>query len=455
MMTAYDTNGTIQANQTFTLNLDLKNSGAADARDVVVTFNSAQVLPKDTGGVQSIGNLAAGELADVSQKMVGAADLPGGAATVSVTVSYTDPNGTPYSGSFSVTLGATASATSTPQYSGPYNTATPTMTSRAQLVVSSYTADLDPLEPGAIFNLKLDARNLGSGDARAVTLVLGGGTVDTSSGTPVPNSGVQGGGGDLTKFAPLGSSNLYYLGDIPAGSNYTATMKLVVNVDTAPGAYPLKLSFIYNDKNNVQRVDDQVVTLLVYALPRAEVSFYRETGDLFAGQPNVLPLQVTNIGRKSAVLGNMKVTVAGEAGEGAEVQNGSGLVGSLDAGSTFPLDVTVIPQKAGKLDVNVVVTYTDDFNQVREVKQTLTVNVQEAPVMEPSLGPDGKPIPTMPVEQPETFWDQVVRALKGLVGLGSQKEQPTQMAPGNVLPEGTEPGQGVPSGKPGMVVPKG
>ncbi len=60
----------------------------------------------------------------------------------------------------------------------------------------------------------------------------------------------------------------------------------------------------------------------------------------------LLPLQVVNLGRKGAVLGNMRVTA-----EGAELSNNTILVGALDIGGYYTLDTTVIPDQPGPLEL--------------------------------------------------------------------------------------------------------
>ena len=79
---------------------------------------------------------------------------------------------------------------------------------KPQLVITGIETDVDPIQPGSIFNLKLSITNLGKVDAKGVTMVLGGGvTPRDQTGTQQPG-GVSGSSGDLTNFAPLGSSNL-------------------------------------------------------------------------------------------------------------------------------------------------------------------------------------------------------------------------------------------------------
>ncbi len=49
---------------------------------------------------------------------------------------------------------------------------------------------------------------------------------------------------------------------------------------------------------------------------------------------------------------------------------------------TSRLDAMAMPYMEGPLDINLVVSYTDDFNQPRVVEQILSVQVEPMPVFE-------------------------------------------------------------------------
>lgn len=418
--------GEIVPGQQFELRLTLVNRGQDFARNVLVTFGGTDFLPVDTGGVRALNEVDPNEKVNVFQPLIANPALSGQTvATLPVALAYTNLDG---SESFTETLNITVNL-KRPAAGGPGRpTATPTLVSRPQLVVSAYRTDVDPLQPGAIFNLELEVRNLGTANARAVTMVLGGGASVNEQGTPVP------GGSDLSTFAPLGASNLVFLGDVPVGVTVTNSQKLIVNVTANPGAYPFKISFIYDDEKGARQINDQVITMLIYQLPQVEVGFYRDPGFFYTNQPTQLPLQVTNLGRKTAVLGNMRVTSAN-----AEITNSVTLVGSLDPGGFFTLDAMAMPFQPGTLDIEININYTDDFNQPRTITQVLSVEVMDMPV--PEVPPEGFPPvePEMPVE--ETFWQQVVRFLRGLVGLDSAQPTPApfEPLPGEEMPPDGEP----------------
>jgi hypothetical protein len=434
--------------------LSLKNVGRADAHNLIFTFQAGDFLPEETGGVIAVGTLGRGKTRDISQAFNASSALWGKLnGSVPVNLSYTNEEGLAFSESFNITIpvrgwsgAVAASATPTP---------TGTSQPRAQMVVSGYQTNVDPLQPGSVFRLSLDIRNVGSGPAGSVAMVIGGGGSGDSTnldGTPVPG-GVTGSGADTSIFAPLGSSNLQYLGDVPAGGTLKFEQDLIVNVSANPGAYALKLSLVYVDEKGRRLVDDQVITLLVYQIPQLEVNFYRDPGMISAMQPNSLPLQVVNLGRKATVLGNMTVTTD----SGAELMNNTSLVGTLDAGGYFPLDVMLIPNTPGEVELKITINYTDDFNQQRRIEKMLPVTVVEGMPMEPDPGlggvdpnaPGGMPGDPGSMGGEETFWQKVGRFFKGLLGLDSGVQQPVD--PGMPVDPGvpSDPGLPVPSeGKP-------
>ncbi|NSW51129.1 MAG: hypothetical protein HPY85_01325 [Anaerolineae bacterium] len=407
----------------FTLTLKLRNSGPTLAGSVVVAFESSDFLPLETGGVRHIAELGAGSTVSITQPMRANFSMWGyDSGTIQVNVSYSDVNGTQYSETFTLTINL-----KTPVYTAPTPTPTPNPDASAQLVVNSYTTDIEPLQPGSLFQLTLVINNMGLDDARKVTMVLGGGVESVQPGTDGSTSGgggMSGGSADLTHFGPLGSSNIIFLDSISAGATLQTSVQLIVNVTTTPGAYPFKISFVYEDAEGKRVVDDQVITLLVYQLPMVEVGFYRDPGVLFAGQPAMLPLQITNLGKTTAVLGNMVVTSAN-----AEITENSLLVGALEPGGYYTMDATAWPMVEGPMTITVTVNYTDDFNQSRTIEQTFELVVEPMPVFEPPA--EGEFVDPsqggMEPGQPETFFQKVWRFILGLLGLDSGTSQPDEM----------------------------
>lgn len=436
VMDSYRVNvGEIKFNEDFNLVVRLHNAGQVNASNLQAVFSSPDLTPTETGGVSALTYIGAGNKADIAQKMRATGSLFGKSSVqVDLNITYYDDQGTTYSEKFTLNVPVKpipVVAAATP---------TPAGLKRAQLVITSYQSDVAILQPGSLFALELGIQNLGNAGARGVTMIVGGGSAGSSNGgTPQPG-GVSGGSGEFTNFAPVGASNIQSLGDFAPGASLIATQKLIVNVSTNPGAYPMKVTFSYLDEQGNTINDEQVITLLVYSLPSVDVSFYQPVSMLYAGQPNFLPLQVVNMGRKMSVLGSMKVST-----NGGMLENAQSLVGPLEAGGYFTLDAMLYPDQPGPLTLTVSIDYIDDFNQPRLITQTLNLEVMEMemPPFEPGF-PEGEGGYYPPFEQEETFWQKTWRFILGLFGLDSGKpveQQPAPMyeeepMPRPVLPQG-------------------
>jgi hypothetical protein len=389
----------------------IANNSDATARNVVMTFTSEDFIPLG-GGVFTLNNISKGDQPGTTLRFrVSDYSTWKYSGTINANVTYTDDSGMNYNSNFvfyiAIAQSATGSATQTP---------TPSAENKPQLVISKYSTNLDPLQPGSAFKLSLTIANVGTANAKNVSLVYGGGTSQLPNEQGTPQAGVSGSAADFTNFAPVGSSNIVLLGDLATGAQIEAEQEFVVNVSTVPGAYPLKISLVSYTENGLRVIDDQAITLLVYALPQLEISFYRDPGMFFNGMPTALPLQITNLSRKSTVLGNMTVTT-----DSGEIMNGSSLVGNLDPGGYFTLDAMYTPFIEGLVKINIVINYTDDFNQLRMYETSLEIEVQPAMIFPEEPTPGTPEIPTEP-EQPTGFFAKIWNAIRGFLGIGTSSK---------------------------------
>lgn len=426
----------IKYGQNFILSATLENRGSAPATGIQVRFTSPVLLMLKNGGVISVGDLDKAAVVNLSQTMTAGTPLSGSTlTTVEMQVSYYDGSGTAYSDTFSLNL-KTAET-----YSGAAApTSTPTDVHVPRLVISDYKTDIDPLEPGSPFTLELTIKNDGDLAANSIIMIVGGGSVASGNGGTPAAGGISGSSGDFSNFAPVGSSNVQTIGNLSTQASLTATQQMIVNVNTNPGVYPIKIGFSYTDPEGRPVLDEQVITLLVYRLPRVEVDFYQPVSDFYTFQANLLPIQIINIGRNPAVLSNLTVT-----SQAGMVDNGQLFIGYLESGGYITLDAFLTPELAGPAEIQVSVDYTDDFNQLRTITKTITVNVIEM-MVEPSLDPVDPANNQVPdAGNAETFWHKIWRFIKGLFGLDSSP--PVETAPGEIIPEpvpapGYKPGKG-------------
>jgi hypothetical protein len=435
--------GNVRTGSEVTLKVVMENVGKSTAYNTQAVFTSSDLLPTKTGGIVVVGAVPYDQEVEVSQPFYVSAQISGRSVfVVEMNLTYYDSNGATYTDKFTLSLPVSGGSVSSGGGSvAP--TATPTGVKSSQLVITGYSSSVDPLQPGEQFALNMTVQNVGNASAQRVTMIVGGGSSGGGGGTAVPG-GVSGGGGDFSNFAPVGASNVQSLGDLKAGEKIQAVQNLVVNVSTNPGAYPLRVTFSYlNDKNEIIS-DEQVITLLVYSLPNVNVSFYRPLDPFFVGQPGMLPIQIVNVGRRLAVLGDVRVTT-----DGGFIENGTSLVGSLEAGGFFTLDAMLTPDQPGTLTLNVSIDYVDDFNQPRTIEKTLEVEVMEQSIEPPpdsAGGGDGNMNGGSDGFGEETTLHKIFRFIKGLLGLdsawpvwqpgggGGGLENPSEPLPAPVLP---------------------
>lgn len=407
----------IKSLKEFTFYVRFKNVGSVSASNTQVTFSSADLVPTNTGGVVVMGTMAANGVATATQSFVSSTYLDGKTVvSIDATVTYYDAGGTAYTDKFTLSVPVSGSASG----SGSAVTSTPTGVRSGQLIIPSYGTTVDPLQPGTQFTLTMTVQNAGNDKAQRVTMIVGGGSSGGGGGTPQPG-GVSGGSGEFTNFAPVGTSNIQSLGDLGAGEMRQVKQDLIVNVSTNPGAYPMKITFSYLNNSGEVVNDEQVITLLVFSLPNVEVNFYRPPDLFFVGQPGGLPIQVVNLGKRTSILGNMKIT-----SKDGLVEGGETLVGALDAGGYFTLDAMFTPDVSGELELEVVIDYMDDFNQSRTIERTLKITVEEVfvePTLDPSLPPEegGEFTPV----SDENFLQKTWRFVLGLFGLDSAPPPPS------------------------------
>lgn len=433
----------------FGLTFTINNNGKAHARNIVMTFSSQVFDPLD-GSVLTFWEVdadGAGPETHTHRFKVNDLSTWMYSGTIVATTTYNDEAGNAYNDTFTFTI----IIDQQPGGSSPTPTPTSKPVNRPQMIINSYETDIVPLQPGTNFKLKMSVTNAGNADARAVSVVFGGGASGTTynpEGTPEAH-GVGGSVGDTSNFAPLGNSNVVLLGDMVQGATMTPEQSFIVNVSATPGAYPFKVSFVYTDPTGARLVDDAVITLLVHTLPQLDITFYRPVeGSIFMDMGGPLPIQITNLGKKAVVLGNVVAT-----SQQGQVMQNSMFLGSVEPGGYQTFDPMFMPSQPGPATIDLSISYTDDFNQVQTYKASLEVMVEAAmptpepfPMLDetgnPVLDEEGNPVmidPMAPYPEPGTqtaeepgFFASLWNALKAFFGI--MPAQNENMMPGGDMP---------------------
>ncbi|MGB9775026.1 MAG: IPT/TIG domain-containing protein [Anaerolineae bacterium] len=357
----------------FTLTLQIANRGERTATRVVVGPASAElVVPAEGSSMVAVERVAPGRAVTVTLPLVLGTVKQGGRVGLDLALSYGDVSGGTYSDRQSIGLEVSSS-----------------LADRPQLLIAAVHTDPPVVAPGDFFTLTLEVQNVGGGDAYRLLLTLGGE-----------------GGKELGPFVPRESGNVLFVPRIPAGDRVQITVPLVVDGSADAKAYGIPALLAYEDARGTARSDVQRISLVVQRRPLFRIDFYRPVEGAMVGMPFPLPVEVINLGKASVNVTIMEVT-----GEGLEIQNGSLYVGPLDGGTSASLEATAVAQRAGTVEVVVHVHYLDDFNRPQTVSQTLRVEVAGPP--------EAAPQESAPSSEASSFWEKILRFLRGLLGLGS------------------------------------
>jgi len=358
----------------FSLTLHLANRGSRTATQVAVSTASADLaVPASGSNVIVVEQIGIDQVTTVTLLLVLGEVTQAGRLSMEIALDCSDYSGGSYATRQSVGLEVSTA-----------------LADRPQLIIAGYHTAPDPLAPGDPFTLTLEVNNVGGGEAQRLTLTLGG----------------EGGSG-LAPFAPLQSSNVKFVPSLAAGATLELSQRLVVDGGAESKAYSLPVALAFDDAHGTRRTDSQLISLLVSRRPHFQIGFYQPVVTATVGVPFMLPVEVTNIGRTLVNVSTLEV-----ASIQLEIQDGSLYLGPLDGGTSGSLEATATAIQGGTAEVVVSVHYLDDFEQPQVITKTLTI-----PVEEPA--PAGAVAAENAQEQRGSFWDKVLRALRGLLGLGS------------------------------------
>ena len=358
----------------FSLTIRLANRGSRTATQVVAGVASPDLaVPAGGSNVVAIDHIGIEQEVTATLPLVLGEVTQAGRLNLEVALDCSDYEGGSYTARQSVGLEVSTA-----------------LADRPQLVVDSYHTTPDSLAPGDTFTLTLEVSNVGGGEARRLTLTLGG----------------EGGSG-MNPFAPLDSSNVKFIPQLAAGATVEVTQRLVVDGGAEAGAYSVPVALAFDDARGTRHTDSQLISLLVRRRPHLQIGFYRPVEMASIDVPIRLPVEVTNIGRTLINVSTMELSSTQ-----LEISEGSMYLGPLDGGTSGSLEATAVAKEGGTAEVLVTVNYLDDFEQPQVVTKTLTVEVEKPVEISPEAEEEAQ-------EQEESFWDKVLRFLRGLVGLGS------------------------------------
>lgn len=371
------------AGSSFELTVELANAGNSEAKNIQITFLSGPFLPESTSSAEIIFTLPSAQRGLVTQSLRVSDDLEEGTYEQAIRLEYDDPNGVHYSSEESVGI-----------------TVLGRPTHRPFPIIISYRSDPENLEPGDTFTLSFQIQNLGGWLARDLTVSFGGGLIPAGGDEGAPGTGPS----PLGPFAPLGSSNVQFIGTLEPDAVRTVTQRMIIDGSATSAAYTLPVTLDYDDQDDNHYTSSELISLLVIRQPRLVIDLYRPVAEVMVGESFTIPVEVINVSRFRVNVTTMELT-----SEDLSISEGSLYIGPLDSGTSGTLEASAVASEAGKAMVLVRVNYLDDFEREGEVTEEFHFTVLEPPPVQ---------VETPPVQPGQNLWQLILRFLKALFGLG-------------------------------------
>ncbi|NDJ34200.1 MAG: hypothetical protein GYB64_05995 [Chloroflexi bacterium] len=278
-----------------------------------------------------------------------------------------------------------------------------------RLLLEGYMTDPDPINAGEPVRLTLTLANVGNGNAEQIFIRLG---QDASS---------------LGPLAPVGSSNVLFVEEVPASSRVTVGYDLAADASAESGLIPLDVVVTYEDAFSVEREETFTISLRLDAVPSLAVNLFEPLPDsVVTGQVIDLPLEIINQGTSSLNVS----TVTVESDILLITEGGSQYIGPLEGGTAQTLIATAEAVQSGTATIIITVNYLDSFAQQQQITQRLTLDVtgEPAPPEDEGVTP-GQPSTSSGEQTELTPGQRIVRAVLGFFGLGTREPVATIPVP--------------------------
>lgn len=416
--------------QEIDMEMTVQNTGALTARNVLVAFGEGDLVPRETGGLRSVGDIAPGGSVRFWQPMRVNSAISGYEAVINIEIRYNDEYGTPYTDRSTLSFEARVpGATRTPS---PTPTPTGTLSVRPLVLIEGFETDPEMLTPGTVFDLNIHVVNASGEAARQVIVML-------QMGGAAAQQGGQAAASDL---APT-TGSVRYVDQVAPGERVLLAFEMAVDGEAEGGLVPVTLQLSYMDNYNLQHTDTQTISLAVNAVPHLRIGLFEPLPEFIGvGDTFELPVEIINIGTQTVNIST--VEVAGDSR--VTIEDASLYIGPLDAGTSGSLVALVTAHQAGAIPLEVRVQYLNSFQQPEVLTETISVQVEAVPAgANGSSGNGGSENGGADAgdDGEMTVGERLWRALLGFLGLGTRDPQTTmqnvpQLQPAEGRPERSE-----------------
>lgn len=217
-------------------------------------------------------------------------------------------------------------------------------------------------------------------------------------------------------FTPVDSSNTFYIGRIAPSGKVEKTIKMFVVPDATAKTYNITANFEYEDDENNEYKSSENIGVPVYQESKLDIDPINYQTNAMVGDNIPITANFYNTGK--VTLYNFKVTLTAD---NATVNNGTYYIGNFNSGRQDVYEGSIMPNEAGEIKGKLKFTYEDSTGEVKEKEEDINITVEEAPPVDPNMGPDGMPLPDgamgdTPWYKKPLFYIPVALVILGAIG---------------------------------------
>ena len=336
--------------QDIKINVTIKNSGDATAKNVKVTASPEAVILPQTANIQMVNKLVPGESKTLSFTFAATAAAQNQNYNIGFTVDY-ETGEESQTDSFMQYVGVTVSNPDAEDGTDPGK-----VKGTPKIIVSKYTVNPLIVMAGEEFDLDITYMNTHSSK----------GVYNIKVSASVLGTGTDKG----NVFTPVDSSNTFYIDSIAPKGEAQQHLRMYTVPDALPKNYILTITFEYEDEDGTQFNATEEIGVNVQQNARLELGDVYMPLDVFLNESVFVSFTLQNRGK--VTLSNLKIKMEGE---GIEAPNSEVIFGNFLPGGYDYYDGSFFPTVEGPQEVRIVITYDNDMMVPVEIIEKYTINV--------------------------------------------------------------------------------
>ncbi|MEN6327864.1 MAG: hypothetical protein ABFD18_16865 [Syntrophomonas sp.] len=221
-----------------------------------------------------------------------------------------------------------------------------------KLIIDNYSCGADYVQAGKAFPLQLSLLN-------------------TSQAKDINNIKVSL-SFEENMFSPVNNSSSFFIDNIPAGGSVQQVVTLKPKVDAANKNYNITVDIEYEDNKGNKYTGKELIGIPVLQEIKLLASEVEMSTEAFVGTPLAVSVDFYNTGR--SLIRNLMIRTEGN----FKVKDGNVYIGNLESGKSDYYDISITPEKEGKIKGKIIFDYDNDIGKHYKFEKTFECQVMKA-----------------------------------------------------------------------------